>query len=89
MDGFWSDQPYTGAHSTWTYPDIALVLDQYTIVTENSRKTFWNWMHCLSPEIVEREIALAGFQGFDLYADVTGKNYDPAGGTFAVITQRP
>ena len=30
-DGFWAEPPYQGTHERWTYPDLRVVLDRYTI----------------------------------------------------------
>ncbi len=88
MDGFWTAEPYTGTHDTWTYPDLRLVLDHYTIHTRTQTREFWNWMHCLTPTQVTTELSTAGFSTPELYGDVTGRDYLPMLPGFATVTER-
>lgn len=88
MDGFWADGPYIGDHDTWTYPDLRLVLDRYTIRTASATREYWNWMHCLTPEEVAEELRAGGFSAPALYGDVAGSAYDPDSEVFAAITAR-
>ncbi|HET7725488.1 MAG TPA: class I SAM-dependent methyltransferase [Propionibacteriaceae bacterium] len=88
MDGFWAQPPYLGTQETWTYPDLHLVLQRYTIETGTRTREFWNWMHCLSPDEVSAELAVAGFGEPRLFGDVAGAPYAPSAPTFAVLTSR-
>lgn len=88
MNGFWSAESYTGVHETWTYPELRLVLDRYTIRTAGSTRQFWNWMHCLTPEQVSGELSAAGFAEPEIYGDVAGAPYAAPLPTFAALTQR-
>ncbi len=88
MDGFWAEPPYTGTRETWTYPELRLALERYTIETATSTRQYWNWTHCLTPEAVAAELAEAGFALVDVYGDVAGADYSPTGVTFAVVAQR-
>jgi SAM-dependent methyltransferase len=87
MDGFWAAPPYTGTLETWTYPDLHLALERYTIETTTTTRQFWNWFHCLTPSEVEAELEAAGFSLQGLYGDVAGSQYNPTGLTFAVLAQ--
>lgn len=86
--GFWAPSPYEGLHERWTYPDLRLVLDRYTIDDGASVRQFWNWTHCLTPAEVTTELARAGFARPELFGDLTGAPFDPDGRTFAVVAQR-
>lgn len=96
MGGFWAAGPYHGVHETWTYPDLQLVLDRYTITTcadgtdgsEADVRVFWNWMHCLTPQQVRAELAAAGFEVIGVHGDVTGAAVDPASPVFAVHARK-
>ena len=88
MDCFWAPPPYLGTQETWTYPDLHLVLERFTIDTETSTRQFWNWMQCLSPEEVALELATAGFISPEYFGDVAGARLDPSAPTFAVLAQR-
>jgi SAM-dependent methyltransferase len=85
--GFWAEPPYEGCHETWTYPDLRLVLDRYTIVKDGHSRQFWNWLHCLTREQVAQELVAAGFAEPTLRGDVAGAPYDPAATSFAVIAR--
>lgn len=89
MDGFWAPAPYEGTHDRWTYPELRLVLDRYTIRTGAGERQFWNWLHCLEPAEVTAELTAAGLGVPELYGDVAGAPYDPASSTFAVVSRRP
>ena len=88
MNGFWASEPYTGVHETFTYPDLRLVLDRYTIRSRAGTRVFWNWMQCLKPEEVRKELAAAGFGDVELFGDVAGSTYDADSPTFAVRASR-
>lgn len=86
--GFWAEPPYEGTHETWTYPDLRLVLDRYTVVKDGVVRRFWNWMQCLTPQQVADELDAAGFTAPDVHGDLTGEAYDPAAPSFAVVARR-
>jgi SAM-dependent methyltransferase len=85
--GFWAEPPYEGCHETWTYPELRLALDRYTIVKDGHRRQFWNWLHCLTPEQVEQELAAVGFGDVSLWGDAAGAPYDPTAASFAVVAR--
>lgn len=88
-DGFWAPSPYHGVHETWTYPELRLVLDRYTITTERGTRRFWNWIHCLTADEVARELRDAGFDAPSLHGDLAGGRFDPTATGFAVSARRP
>lgn len=88
MGGFWAPPPYEGVHETWTYPEMHLVLDRFTITTTNGTKQYWNWMHCLTPAEVAEELQASGFGSPSTFGDLTGAPYDPESETFAVVAHR-
>jgi SAM-dependent methyltransferase len=87
-DGFWAVTPYEGMLETFTYPELRLVLNRYTIVGAGVTRQYWNWMACLTPDEVVDELAAADFGPPSVYGDVTGAPYDPASPMFAVVTAR-
>jgi len=89
MDGFWAEPPYRGIRETWTYPDLHLILERFTIETATDTRQFWNWMHCLAPDDVAADLAVAGFSAPEYFGDVTGARFQPSAATFAVLTRRP
>lgn len=88
MDGFWAATPYLGTHETWTYPDLRLVLDRYTIRSNASTREFWNWMHCLTTDEVTSEVTSAGFVPPTFHGDVAGAPYRENLDSFAAISHR-
>ena len=88
MDGFWAPRRYRGVHETWTYPDLRLVLDRYTIHAGGTSREFWNWTHCLTPAQVDNELSRAGFEVVAVHGDVAGSAYDPEAEVFAVQAVR-
>lgn len=93
MGSFWSPGPYQGVHETWTYPELRLVLERYTITAcadgaDDDARVFWNWMHCLSPEQVRAELTAAGLEVIGVHGDVTGAAFDPASPVFAVDARK-
>ncbi len=86
--GFWAQSPYDGTHETFTYPELRLVLNRYTIRSGDVTREFWNWMHCLTPDEVTDELRTAGFDPPRVYGDVAGASYDPASPVFAVVAAR-
>lgn len=89
MNGFWAARPYEGIHETWTYPELCLVLDRFTIIEEGRARQFWNWMHCLTPNEVSSELEAAGFASTSLFGDIAGAPYEPTSLTFAVVASTP
>lgn len=88
MGGFWSAAPYHGRLETWTYPDLRLVLEKYTIITRSDAREYYNWTQCLSPEQVTQELSEAGLAVSGLFNDVTGSPYDPRSTIFAVLAHK-
>lgn len=88
LGGFWAPEPYDGVVETWTYPALALALEKYTITTAREQREFWNWTHCLTPDLVTQELQFAGFDAPEVYGDIAGAEYEPSSPTFAVCAQR-
>lgn len=88
MGGFWAPTPYEGVHETWTYPQLRLILDRFTITTQDDTRQYWNWTQCLTPEEVATELRAGGFQPPSIFGDLTGAPYDPESQTFAVVAHR-
>lgn len=87
--GFWARPPYEGTHETWTYPELRLVLDRYTITKDGRTRQFWNWLHCLTRDEVTAELVAAGLHPTHVVGDLTGAPYDPMSPVLAVVARRP
>lgn len=88
MDGFWASEPYWGTHTTWTYQELHLILDHYSIRTPDETRQFWNWIQCLAPHDVATELDQAGFEPPQFFGDVTGAPYTESSASFAVLARR-
>lgn len=87
-NAFWAVPPYEGLHETFTYPELRLVLERYTIVASGITRQYWNWMACMTPDEVAGELAMAGWDPPRVYGDVAGAPYDTTSPVFAVVTAR-
>lgn len=85
--GFWAEPAYEGTHERFTYPELRLVLDRYTIRKDGHERQFWNWLHCLTTAEVTAELAGAGFGSPEMFGDVAGAPFDPAAPSFAVVAR--
>ena len=90
MGGFWSAAPYTGTKETWTYPALKLILERYFIKDDGGTTTrvFWNWMQCLTLELLMKELADTGFHNIEIFGDVAGDDYHPANSTIAALARK-
>lgn len=88
QNGFWAPPPYEGVHETWTYPDLRLILERFTITTSEATRQYWNWMQCFTPDEVAAELQHAGFEPPSVFGDLAGAPYDPESPTFAVVARR-
>jgi len=85
LNGFWSPGRYHGFQNTFKYQAEKVVLDKYTIIEAHLTRTVYNWLQYFSPESLEKEFADSGFGIKGLFADVTGRPFDPGGNEFAVV----
>lgn len=87
MNGFWSPDPYHGRLETWTYPELRLALEKYTITTANAVRQFYNWTQCLSTDQVREELSHSGLSVERIYGDVVGAPFASDSPTFAVLAR--
>jgi SAM-dependent methyltransferase len=88
MNGFWSAQPYFGFLNVFKYNIEKVVLDKFTIIEKNRVRQIYNWLQYFSPDSLRMEFEEAGFNVSEVYGDVAGTEFDPAGDEFAVICQK-
>lgn len=85
LDGFWSDNKYYGFLNTFKYEDEKVVLDKYTIIETNRRRTIYNWLQYYSVEALKQEFRECGLTINEFYSDVAGMPYNSQGQEFAIV----
>jgi SAM-dependent methyltransferase len=88
LDGFWSRRRYYGFLNTFTYNEVKVVLDKYTIIEKARTRTIYNWLQYFSPEALGHELKRCGLDVEKRYADVAGSTYDPEHTEFAVVARK-
>jgi len=88
LNGFWSAEKYYGFLNTFKYDDAKVILDKYTIVEAERKRTVYNWLQCFSPKSLRSEFEQAGFVHQHLYADVAGTPFDETASEFAVVGKK-
>ena len=86
--GFWSPSRYYEFVNTFTYKEVQVVLEKFTIVEADRVRTVYNWLQWFEPEQIEREFAASGLRVVELYADVAGGAFDASASEFAVVATR-
>ncbi len=87
--GFWKASPYVLLSRHFTYPDLDLVADQYTVVEADGTLTVYrNWFRHFTAEAITAELKAGGFTVDSLHGDLTGARYDPAAHWIGVVTRR-
>jgi SAM-dependent methyltransferase len=89
LNGFWTAEPYYGFLNIFKYDKEHVVLDQYTIVTEDEIKTVYNWLQYFSIEALKEEFEANGLQIEETYANVAGAALEQESPEIAVVARRP
>ncbi len=85
MNGFWSKNDYFTFHNSYRYEDEMVLLDHFKIVEANGTWDIYNWMQYFTPESIEEELNL---NGFDMLEIIDGFGIDPTDKTtFGVIAK--
>ena len=72
--GFWCEKPHICLESVYQYDDEdATELRQCVVLTDESIHCYNIWDHFFSKEKLLSEIQTAGFNSFEFYGDVAGK----------------
>lgn len=88
LNGFWAAEEYYGFLNTFLYTDEHVALDKYTLFTKEREWEVYNWLQYFSLEALRKEVELAGFTITDIYADVSGDEYDEGKSEFAVVLRK-
>jgi SAM-dependent methyltransferase len=76
-EGLWSPLPHFNLKAIFKYPAEMVYLDKNVIVSPESERVFYNWYACFSPEMIRKELAEAGFNVKEIFADVAGTPFYP------------
>ncbi len=87
LNGFWSPNTYYGFMNTFKYENEKVILDKYSLFEADQSKTVYNWFQYFDVENLKNELADCGLKVEDIYADATGKPYDPQGNEIAVVAK--
>ena len=86
--GFWSPNKYYGFLNTFKYESEKVILDKYTIVETDRRRTVYNWLQYFNEDSLTRELTAAGFTITGFYSDVAGTEFSSDSDEFAVIASK-
>jgi SAM-dependent methyltransferase len=88
LDSFWAKEKYYGFINTFKYMDSKVILDKYTIVTDQYSKTVYNWLQHFTPEELKLEFNKCGLRVTEQYANVAGSDFIPDGDEFAIVARK-
>ncbi|MCG8416303.1 MAG: methyltransferase domain-containing protein [Proteobacteria bacterium] len=87
LDGFWSAKAYYGFVNTFKYEAEKVVLDKYTLVTEDETREVYNWLQYFDRNSLSQELERAGFTTEEILADVAGAQYRDDAPELAVVAR--
>jgi SAM-dependent methyltransferase len=86
--GFWSEKPYISLDSVYHYDGDTTELRQSIVQTDEWGNCYNIWEHFFTKEELLSEMRAVGFDVFELYGDVSGKEFSDAGDTICGIVTK-
>ena len=84
--GFWCEKPHICLESVYQYDDEdATELRQCVVLTDEAINCYNIWDHFFSKEKLLSEIQTSGFNSFEFYGDVAGKQFSDNGETICGV----
>lgn len=84
--GFWSEKPHICIESVYQYDDEDNTeLRQSIVLTEETVNCYNIWDHFFTKEALLSEIQTAGFNTFEFYGDIAGKEFSDTGKTLCGV----
>jgi SAM-dependent methyltransferase len=84
--GFWSEKPHICLESVYQYDDEdKSELRQCIVLTEETVNCYNIWDHYFTKEALLSEIQTAGFNTYEFYGDVAGKEFSDTGETICGV----
>jgi len=88
LNGFWSAEPYYGFLNTFKYDFERVVLDKYTIVTDDRISRVYNWLQYFSIDSLKKELEDNGLHIDEFYSDVAGSAFEQESPEMAVVARK-
>jgi SAM-dependent methyltransferase len=89
QSGFWKPGPHLVLEEGFDYPEQSIWLDQYTVIEESGNVSVYrNWFQDYTPETITAELEHGGFCVENIWGDLTGEPYTPAGEWIGVIAHK-
>lgn len=83
--GFFSDRPHICLESVYQYDEDNTELRQCIVITEDIVDCYNIWDHFFTKEALLSEIQTAGFNTFEFYDDIAGKEFSGTGETICGV----
>jgi hypothetical protein len=84
--GFWSEKPHICFESVYQYDDEDNTeLRQSIVLTEETVNCYNIWDHFFTKETLLSEIQTIGFNSFEFYGDIAGKEFSDTGETICAV----
>ncbi|GLC31778.1 class I SAM-dependent methyltransferase [Clostridium omnivorum] len=84
--GFFSEKPHICLESVYQYDDEDNTeLRQVIVITEETVNCYNIWDHFFTKEALLSEIQIAGFNTFEFYGDIAGKEFSDSGETICGV----
>jgi SAM-dependent methyltransferase len=84
--GFWSEKPHICLESVYQYDDDDNTeLRQTIVLTDETINCYNIWDHFFTKEALLSEIQTAGFNTFEFYGDIAGKEFSDTGQTICGV----
>lgn len=84
--GFFSEKPHVCLESVYQYDDEDNTeLRQFIVITEETVNCYNIWDHFFTKEALLSEIQIAGFNTFEFYGDIAGKEFSDSGETICGV----
>lgn len=84
--GFFSEKPHICLESVYQYDDEDNTeLRQSIVITEETVNCYNIWDHFFTKEALLSEIQIAGFNTFEFYGDIAGKEFSDSGETICCV----
>ena len=87
-NGFWAPEDHFVFINSYLYPAERVVLDKFTVSTEERDFTIYNWNQFYDKEALAQEFASSGLAIKGWYANVTGATYDEDVQTIAIVARK-
>ena len=88
LNGFWSPDDYYCFVNTFKYENELVILDKYTVIEKNRKRTVYNWLQYFNKDSLRKEFEENGLKVKALYSDVSGKPLAPDSAEIAIVGEK-